>query len=270
MVASDRTEARLAQTVLKAVDALECLARADRPLTAQQVARQVGLSRTTAYRLLSTLAARGYVASLPGGRFRLGPGVLWLGQRLLEQLELPEIARPYLREVGRQANETTYLALLDGTEVLYVDRVESSQPVRLHSVVGTRNPLHCTSLGKAILAFLPEAERRALVDALPLPRRTANTITDRELLWTHLDLVRARGYAVDDIENEEGVRCVGAPIFDHQGRPFAAISVAGPAYRMTPERVAELAAVVTGAAQAISRELGHQPAAAPATPEAAG
>jgi DNA-binding IclR family transcriptional regulator len=249
-------ESSLAQTVLKALDTLECLAGADEPLTAHQVAREIGLSRTTAYRLLSTLATRGYVMSDNNGRYQLGLSLLRLSQTILEHLELPALAKPILREACRLSNETIFLGIRDGAEALYIERVESSQPVRLCSVAGTRNPLYCTSLGKAILAFLPEDQRASLIDQFTLVGRTAHTITDKAVLAEELSLVRDRGYALDDIENEEGVRCVGAPIFDHSGGVVAGISIAGPAYRLSLDRLLQYVPVVMSAAKAISAKLG--------------
>jgi DNA-binding IclR family transcriptional regulator len=250
------SESSLAQTVLKALDTLECLADADESLTAHQVAREIGLSRTTAYRLLSTLATRGYVASDNNGRYQLGLNLLHLSRTLLDHLELPALAKPILREASRLSNETIFLGIRDGTEALYIDKVESHQPVRLCSIAGTRNPLYSTSLGKAILAFLPKEEYIRLIDALILTERTINTITDRAILAEQLRLVRDRGYAIDDIENEEGVRCVGAPIFDHERCVVAGISIAGPAYRLSLDRLMQLVPVVMSAANAISAKLG--------------
>jgi DNA-binding IclR family transcriptional regulator len=249
-------ESSLAQTVLKALDTLECLARADEPVTAHQVAREIGLSRTTAYRLLSTLATRGYVTGDKDGRYQLGLGLLRLSQTLLERLELPALAKPILRETCRLSNETVFLGIRDGTEALYIDKVESPQPVRLCSIAGTRNPLHTTSLGKAILAFLSDEERITLLESVNFMRRASNSITDRAALVEQLGVIRGRGYAIDDIENEDGVRCIGAPIFDHARCVVAGISIAGPAYRLSVDRLTQLAPVVMHAANAISTELG--------------
>ena len=265
MAATDgraQAEGNLTRTVLKALDVLDCLAVATEPLTAQAVAQRCGLSRATAHRLLTTLERRGYARGAGSGRYQLGQRLLHLSSLLLRQLDLPLVARPELREVSHRVDETAYLAVLDGIEVLYIDKVESSQSVRLYSGVGTRNPLHCTSLGKAILAFLPDEERATLLGRLTLTRRTPNTISDRGVLEAHLNLVRAQGYAVDNIENEDHIRCVSAPIFDHDGRVTAAISVSGPAFRVSVERVPEVAAVVMEGAGAISRKLGYLPPAA--------
>lgn len=252
-------DGNFAQTVLKALDVLECLAVAEGAQTAQEVALGCGLSRTTAHRLLTTLLTRGYVASAGEGQYRLGPGLLHLSHSLLDRFDLPAVAKPELREICRLCDETAYLAILDGGEILYLDRVESSHSIRLRSSVGTRGPLHCTSLGKAILAFLPPDERAALLDRTVLARRTARTITDRAALEAHLCLVRERGFAIDDIENEEGVRCLSAPVFGHDGRVCAAVSVSGPAFRLSTERLVGLSPTVMRAADAVSAKLGYLP-----------
>jgi IclR family KDG regulon transcriptional repressor len=252
-------EGQFTRTVLKALDVLECLASAGQPLTAQEVAHGCGLSRTTAHRLLTTLLTRGYVASPREGHYRLGASLLRLSHRLLAELELPALAKPELREICRRCNETAYLAVLDGGEILYLDRVESSQSVRLRSNVGTRGLLHCTSLGKVMLAFLPPEERAVRLAALALTPRTTRTITDRAVLAAHLDEVRRQGYALDDIENEDGIRCLSAPIFGHDGQVCAAVSVSGPAFRLPVERLLGFAPVVIGAAAAVSARLGYLP-----------
>jgi DNA-binding IclR family transcriptional regulator len=185
--------------------------------------------------------------------------VLSLGQSFLNRLDLPEIARASMSTLSQTSNETVHLAILDGTDMLYVGKVNSPQSVRMHSSIGTRNAIYCTAVGKAVLAFLPLEERDALVDQITLVARTPNTITDKAALTKHLELVRAQGFAVDDIENEPGIRCAGAPIFDHTGRPIAAISVSGPAYRLSNAQLAELVEAVVTASRAISGELGHAP-----------
>jgi IclR family acetate operon transcriptional repressor len=253
-------EANLTQSVLKALDVLECLASADRPLSATEVAQRCGLSRPTAYRHLITLLTRDYVTTRQGGgHYQIGAQVLGLSKSFLEHLDLPELARVDLRELSRLSQETVHLAVLDGTHMLYVGKIDSPQSVRMHSAIGTRNPLYCTAMGKALLAFLPLDKRTALLDQITLTSRTPNTITDRAALTEHLELVRARGFAIDDMENEEGIRCVGAPIFDHTGHVSAAISISGPAYRLSNSRLEELSKSVVAASEAISSKLGYGP-----------
>lgn len=253
-------EANLIHSVIKAMEVLDCLAAANGPLSAPEVGRRCGLSRPTAYRLLITMATRGYIATTEEGTYHLGPRVLSLGQSLLDSLDLLELSKPEIHELNQAADETTLLAILDQTEILYVYTVESSQPVRTYSKAGKRNPLYCTGLGKAVLAFLPAEKRNALLDQMTLAPRTAKSIVDKTALVEHLKQVQAQGFAIDDLECEDGVRCVGAPIFDYKGEAFAAVSVSGPAYRVTEARVQELAPLVVKAARNISGKLGYLPA----------
>ncbi len=252
-------EANLSQTVLKALDILESVADADRPLSAAKVAKRCKLSRPTAYRLLSTLAARGYVTHVEGSAYRLGTQALSLSKKVLDSLDLPELAKPHMRQLSDVANETVHLSILDNTEILYIARAESSQSVRMASTIGTRNKLHCTAMGKAILAFLPASDQAKLIEQLKLTGCTAAAITDRATLVEELANVRAQKFAIDDEESEDGVRCVGAPIYDHTGRVFAAISVSGPAYRLSVARLNALSSLVIVAADAISGHLGYVP-----------
>jgi DNA-binding IclR family transcriptional regulator len=252
-------EANLSQTVLKALDILECIALADRPLSAAEAAKMCDLSRPTAYRLISTLASRGYATQEDATHYRLGTQVLSLSRNVLDSLDLPELAQPYLRQLSDITNETAYLSMLDGREILYIGKAESSQSVRTHTKIGSRNMVHCTAMGKAMLAFLPEGEQTSLIDGLDLPANTPTTITDRDALAKELAAIRAQEYAIDDEESEDGVRCVGAPVFDHTGHVIAAISVSGPAYRLSVSRLIALSSLVMDTANAISGRLGYVP-----------
>lgn len=250
----------MSRTVLKALDVLECLAFSPQPLSAPEVAERCGLTRPTTYRLISTLAGRGYVASGQDGRYRLGTKMLSLTKRLIEHAQLPQIARPDLVELCENVGESVHLGVLEDTAVLYLDKVESVSAAPMYSVVGSRNPLHSTSLGKAILAFLPESEREMLLSRIAYTERTSNTITDRRRLADDLELIRQRGYAIDNVENEEGIRCVGAPVFGNTGVPIGAISISGPTMRMTPERVIEVAPALLETVKRVSEKFGHSSA----------
>ncbi len=247
------------QTVLKALVVLECVADADRPLSAAEVAKLCKISRPTAYRLLSTLAVRDYVTQVNGPYFRLGTQALSLSQKLLNSMDLTELARPYMRELGDVTNETVYLSTLQGMEILYIAKVESTQSIRTSCIIGTRNNLYSTSMGKAVLAFLPDSEQARLVDQIELKPLTPKTITTRAALLEELACIRQRGYAIDDEENESGVRCVGAPIFDRTGHVFAAISVSAPAYRFPDQRIEEVSCRILDVTETISARLGYTP-----------
>ncbi len=147
--------------------------------------------------------------------------------------------------------------MLDDDSIVYVGKAESSQSLRTNTKIGSRNMLHCSSMGKAILAFLPESDRISLIERLKLRAKTNSTITDRAVLIEHLATVHAQKFAIDDEESEDGIRCVGAPIFDRTGRVFAAISVSGPAYRLSVPRLVALSDLVIDTANTISSRLGH-------------
>ena len=252
-------EAAPSRTVSKALDVLDCLGREQRPLSASEVARLCGLSRPTAYRLLGTLLMHGYVVHEPNAeaKYRLGYKILELSRSLLANVELRQQALPYLQELSRSADETAYLAVLDRGAVVYVEKVESMQAVRMHCEVGTRNPVHSTALGKAILAYMDPGERAAILGKGPLEARAPHTITDRGELEVHLEQVRQQGFVIDDVENEEGIRCVAAPVFDHSGEVIGAISLSGPAYRLSLERAHQVAGEVKATALAVSKEMGY-------------
>ena len=227
-----------------------------RGLTLAECSAALGYSKPTVHRILRTLAARGFL-TVDGerGRYTLGVANLRLGMAFLEQLDLRDEARPILRELGERTGETVHLGVLDGSDVVYIEKVESRHAVRMFSQIGRTMPAHSTAIGKAILAYLPDDE---LARVLPerLEARTPATITDRQQLLEHLAGVRRRGYSTDEIENEEGIRCVGAAIFDHTGVARGGVSVAGPASRVTPERTPELGELVRTAALEISRRIG--------------
>jgi DNA-binding IclR family transcriptional regulator len=245
-------EKNLSQTVLKALAVMEHLASEPRAFSAQEVASACDLSRPTAYRLLSTLASGGYVAVEAHGQYRLGTKLIVLGKHILNNLDWPSQARPILYALAEQTHETVPLGLLDGNEVLYVDKVESPQSVRMVSTIGMRNPLYCTAMGKAMLAQMAPARRRLLLDGHPLAARTPHTISDPAALEAHLEQVRAEGTAIDDEENEVGIRCIAAPIVTRRGVIVGAVSISGPAYRLPVERLQGFAATLADAVRRIS------------------
>lgn len=160
-----------------------------------------------------------------------------------------------MNELVRQCQETVHLAVPSGNEVVYIGKVESEQPIQMYSFIGARLPMYCTALGKAILAF-SDPERIALLIKTPLMQRTKNTIASWDGLSVELARIREVGYAIDDEENEDGVRCVGAPIFDFNQKVIGAISISGPATRMTMERLEELGPLVHETASQISLRMG--------------
>lgn len=257
-------EANFSGTVIKALNVLDCLAQHRRPMSTQEIARACGMSRPTTYRLLSTLLSRGFVRSDGDYNYSLGTKFLSLGKIVLDSIDLQELARPYLHELCQLSNETANLAILDDTELLYIGKEESLQNslspvfVQMRSTIGTRVMLHSTSMGKAILAHLAADQVQAILErTTPLKAYTAQTIIDPTALRRELDRVRERGYAIDDREVDDGTRCVAAPVFDSSGQVIAAMSVAGPAYRLTIEQLTQMALEVMRVAQALSQQLGY-------------
>ena len=244
------------QSLERAAALLRALAEAGRPLSAGELAAAVGLPRPTVYRLLQTLCAEGWVAQ-NGRSFVIGASVLWLAARRLEQLELRSVGRPILAELRDRTGETVHLGVLEAGQVVYVEKLESPGPLRMASMVGRIVPAHSTALGKAMLAYLPWEQVERIVEKHGLARRTSNTITDPARLFQELAAVRARGYSIDNVENEEGIRCVGAAIFEHRGRVAGAVSVSGSVATISLERARrELAPLVREAAERISRAMG--------------
>lgn len=249
-------------TVIKALDILDCLANHRRPMSTQQIARQCGMSRPTTYRLLTTLMSRGLIREGANHQYALGFKLLSLGQLVLDEIDLIELARPHLHELCTRHNETANLSILDNGELLYIGKEESTSSsgiplVQLRSTVGTRVKPHSTAMGKAMLAHLPKDEFEGiLMKQHPLHAYTKHTITDLNVLQQELNKVREQGYAIDDREVDEGTRCVAAPVFDNNGRVIAAMSVAGPAYRITLEGLHQLAVDVVRVTHNLSQELG--------------
>jgi DNA-binding IclR family transcriptional regulator len=254
----------LSGTVLKALDVLDCLAQHARPMTAQEIAKACSMSRPTAYRLLTTLMSRGFVRTDGSYNYLLGTKLLVLGKIVLDSLDLQEIARPLLHELCEVSGETANLSILDGTEILYIGKEESPQTadnrsfVQLRSAIGTRLTVHCSAMGKAILAYLLPEECQAIMSQItPLKSFTRYTINNPDTLLHELERIRQHGYAIDDREVDEGTRCVAAPVFSNTGRVIAAMSIAGPAYRLTLEHLHQLAKEVTRVTQVLSAQLGY-------------
>lgn len=245
------------QTLDRALNVLEEVAsHGARGLSLADCARLLGYSRATTYRILQALTERSFLrhdADLE--RYTLGVANLRLGMEFLDSLDLRREALPILRELADSAQETVHLGVLEGNKIVYIEKVESPHAVRMVSRIGRTLPLHCSAIGKAILAAVSTEEVDALLPDT-LERRTPATITTRAQLDTELASIRAIGYSVDDIENEEGIRCVGAAIADHEGRVAAGLSISGPAHRVTLGRTPDFGIQARAAARRISEALG--------------
>lgn len=248
------------ESIFRAFSIVEYLARCNDWVGLRTLARDLDFDPATSHRFLTSLKDMGYVQQHPeDSRYRLTLKFAWLGSRALGQLQLPTIARPLMEHLTTVANETTHLAILDKDQIMYVEKIDNRQAMQMRSRVGSRGCLHSTSVGKACLAFLPDDEREATLAHLPLPALTKNTITTLDKLCQELETTRKRGYAVDDEENEIGIRCVGAPVFDHSDHIAGAVSISGWTITVTPERVPDLITDLLKTCCAISKELGYFP-----------
>ncbi len=248
------------QSVSRALDVLEALA-GPQPLRLVEVASRTGLRASTAHRLLATLVDRQYVLRIPeSGHYRLSHKVLLLiGSARQRSEQLRAVARPHLEAVRRASDETVNLVILEGMSAVYVDQVESSRAVRMFTEIGRRVPAHAVGAGKAMLAFQSPELLESLQALEPFQRLTARTLTSSRALRTELERARRLGYAVDNEEYEEGVMCVAAPIVSHTGVADAAVSVSGPATRLSRVETGELGALAARHAGEIAGELGFAP-----------
>lgn len=247
----------IVKPVYKALQVLLSLGDEPTPLTLTEICHRVRMPKTTVFRYLQTLAVTGFVRhDREQDVYHLGARLFELGRLAGLQLRIRDIALPAMTELRDRFNETVNLGILDGEDIVYVEMVESRHALRMQATLGSRDPAYSTSLGKAMLAYMDERERRRHLPARLSPR-TEFTMRTRADLIESLAQARVLGYAMDEQENEDGARCIGAPIFEYPGRVAAAISVAAPTARLRDEMVPEVAAAVMEAARTISRQLGH-------------
>lgn len=245
------------QSLDRAVLLLELLADAGGSMRLAELEAATGLPLPTVHRLLRALSHNGYVRQEPSRRYALGPRLIRVGE--IAGRGLGSVGMPHLTGLVAEVEETANMALLDGDEVLYIAHVPSRHSMRMFTEVGRRVRAHCTAVGKALLSQLSTDEVLALLSRTGMPATTSETITDPQALLAQLDQTRERGWAVDHSEQEVGVWCVAAPIIAAPAR--VAISISGPAGRLTPERVSSIAPILTQAAQTLSRELQGETAA---------
>jgi DNA-binding IclR family transcriptional regulator len=245
------------QAIERAVSILNAFSPEDPELGVTELADRLGLHKSTVHRFMVNLDAAGLVERNPRtGRYRLGLRIFELGGLVMQQMNLWDEALPFLEGLVHDTGETGHLAVLDGGEAIYIERVEARRALRVPSAIGRGYPAHATNLGKVLLADLPDERVEEIVAERGLAAYTPHTITDADRLTAELERIRALGYAVDNEEYDEGLRCIGAPVRDHSGHVVAALGIGGPVTRITPDRVDELAELVMTAARGLSRRLG--------------
>ena len=254
MDARDSSSYPVASTVVTAASILETIGRRDKAL-AQELAKELDLNRSTVHRMLHTLQLLGYVAKHPDGYYRLTFHLFELGNSVLHSYDLIDSARRSLLQLSHDTGFTVNHAVLYEGETLYVDKASPPSYLQLDRSIGETEPLHCTSLGKTLLAYQPEETRRELLGSMELGAFTPNTITNPQRLAEELDRVRDRGYAVDDQELALELRCVAAPVLLTDGTLVSAVSISGPADRLVHDSIPELVSRLRHTVSAISANI---------------
>jgi len=244
------------QALDRAFAVLDLLGESDTPLGLAQVSASLQLHKSTAHRFLTVLERHRMVERTPNGKFRLGLKLFDLGNRAIGQYDLRDRAQPHLRRLVAETEETAHLCILEGGRVIYIDKIEPARSVRMITRIGASNPVHCTSVGKAILAFLPEERISEVLRHARFERFTPRTITTDEALRVESEKTRRRGYAVDDEEFEEGLRCIAVPVLDAQRMPVAAVSISGPSFRVTAQKLPAIANHLLHCVRGISVDMG--------------
>jgi len=240
------------RAVERALDVLLCFTNQTSELTMSQISELIGINKSTVHRLLSTLEGKRFVERDPStGVYRPGLRLLQMASLAMEQNSLRRLAAPFLQDLCNQYRENVNLALLDGADVIYVDVIEGSQRVKLAAVPGQRLPAFCTASGKAILAFLSEDHVKHVLER-GMPGYTQATITSPEEFLENVHEIRRRGFAISEQEFEDGINAIAAPICN---QPIASISIAGPAYRLTRERMLEIGPKLLVTAKNIALEV---------------
>lgn len=247
--------AYMAATLTKGLEVLEALSDVEE-IGLTELARRIGISGPTLFRLLATLAASGYVQK-SGSRYRLTLKSWEIGSKAVRRLKLRDIVRPRAERLAERSGESAHLAVLQGTGVVIIDKVEAPQPVRVDTYVGQRAPAHCSATGKAMLAFLAEERIAEILDG-SLDRYTARTVVDRARIRKDLAHVRARGYATNKGEWRADVSAIAVPLLDHAETMVASLSLTMPTQRFTDEAIRKsFLPALKEAASAISADLGR-------------
>ncbi|MEI3607786.1 IclR family transcriptional regulator [Pseudogracilibacillus sp. SE30717A] len=247
------------QSVERALIILETLSQAQRGMSVKEISNKVDLAKSTTHRLLTTLMSKGYVIqNNENDDYLLGLKLVEISSSILENLDIRSYAKDALEHLSDVTNESVHLCIHENGEVVYIDKFEGNHTIRMHSRIGKRGMMHCTGVGKILLSGMTEEEISNIIRKKGLPKLTSKTITDTETLYKRLEKIRADGYDIDDIENEEGIRCMAAPIFNHRGEIIAAFSISGPEMRITKERIeSELKKLILETSTLISQKMGY-------------
>jgi DNA-binding IclR family transcriptional regulator len=240
---------------------LETIGHGRSSLGLSEIVRKTEYAKTTVHRVLLTLVQRGFVRKeYQTGRYQLTLKLFEIGSTAVSQLSIKDVAKPYLEAVRNLSGETAHLAVIDDDGVFYIDKIESTQSIRMYSYIGSRAPIHCTAVGKVLLAYQSE-ERIEIFLSPELKPYTQNTILSKDKLMEKLRKIRKQGYALDNEELEIGLFCIASPVRNHLGEVIAAISISGPKIRLGKHRIKELIQFIIKTSNEISAALGYSEAA---------
>ena len=257
-IMADKKKGPYIRSIVRAIKILEAFTTKTK-MGITEISKMLKIPKSTSHSIVSTLEKEGILEKdLESNKYYLGIKLFELGDKARENFELRNVAISYLKELNEMFDETVHLTIPEDGEVLYIECFESTKRLRTYSVIGVRAPMYCTAVGKAILAFLPDNEIDKIINESELKKFTKNTITDKEKLKLELQKIRKNGYAIDNMEHEEGVRCVGAPIKNKSGYPLASISISGPSQRITDELIPKLAFHTIRVANTISERIAYR------------
>ncbi len=248
----------MVQSVDRAISILKCFNERKRELKLSEISDELGLNKSTVHGIINTLKKHGLIEQDENTqKYKLGLYLIGLGELVVNSIDVRAIGYPIIEEVCRTLEETVHAVVLDCTDVVYIDKKECDNSVRISTKIGSRNPAYCTADGKVMLAYL-DLKKQTIIIPDDIPKFTKNTITNKDDIIEGLAVIKERGYAIDNEEYETGLVCVAAPVFDHSGAVKYAISVTGPSLRMTQEKISESIKVLKDAAYKISYEIGYR------------
>src|SRR5579871_69917 len=246
--------------VERALAILEAVAQEPDGLSNAEISRKLQIPKSSASYILRTLEKQGYLhRDANSGKYRVGLKILSLSRGALSGIDVREVALPIMRRLTEKTNLTCHLAILDGPEAVYIEKVEPQGFIRMDTWVGRRMRVHATSVGKALAAHIPQEKLEKIISERPMEKRTPKTITTLPRLLKELEKVRTQGYSVDDEENNIGARCLGAPIFDQSGHIEAALGLSGTINQVNPQTMPRIIEALKDAARHISMQLGYRP-----------
>ncbi|HET7580267.1 MAG TPA: IclR family transcriptional regulator [Bacillales bacterium] len=249
----------LIQAVERALRILDLFDEYSPELKITEISNRMNLNKSTVHSLLKTLQKHHYIEQdLESGKYKLGMKLFERGNFVVHNLDIKMVARRHLIDLSIKSGHTIHLVVLDGKEGVYIDKVEGTSATILYSRIGRRVPIHCSAVGKVLVAFKDQLELNQILDGYTFNKQTSNTLTNEKDFYRELEKIRSRGYAIDNEENEPGVFCMAVPIRDHTGQVIAAISISMPSPRIKREETAQVVPMLKEVGSNISKQMGYE------------